>query len=434
MRSVPFWTRYIFAFFKRFRAVIFISTLIGAFMFAFSQIAFSRLFTTSTRIIGVTGRYHVEELPLDLLEGVGEGLTALDEKGRAVPALAKSWETDDGKTWTFILAEDKVWQDGTAVTSDTVQYSFEDMEVERPDSHTIVFKLESEFAPFPIVVSRPTFKQGLLGTGSVKITDIKLAGTFVGQITRLHTKTGEKEIIRLYPTEEQLKIAFQMGHIDQMSGLFDAQEFSGWPTVTISEELSRDRYVGIFFNNEAQVFSGNKQIRQALSYAINKTSLGERAVGPIAPTSWAFNPQVKDYAYDVDRALELLEEAPSINLATTPALLPVAERVADYWREIGVEVTVQVSTAVPSDYQAFLAVYETPEDPDQYSTWHGSQIGTNNIARFSNDRINKLLEDGRLEINEEARRKIYLDFQRFLLEEAPAVFLYHPISYTVSRK
>ncbi len=34
----------------------------------------------------------------------------------------------------------------------------------------------------------------------------------------------------------------------------------------------------------------------------------------------------------------------------------------------------------------------------------------------------------------EEREKIYLDFQRFLVEDAPAAFLFHPTFYTISRK
>jgi len=32
------------------------------------------------------------------------------------------------------------------------------------------------------------------------------------------------------------------------------------------------------------------------------------------------------------------------------------------------------------------------------------------------------------------RKKFYLDFQRFLIEDSPAAFLYHPVSYTIVRK
>ncbi|MGB9637438.1 MAG: peptide-binding protein, partial [Microgenomates group bacterium] len=68
---------------------------------------------------------------------------------------------------------------------------------------------------------------------------------------------------------------------------------------------------------------------------------------------------------------------------------------------------------------------------DQYSFWHSTQ--SNNLSGFKNFRIDKLLEDGRKTLAEEERKNIYFDFQRFLVEESPVVFLIHPTVYCVSR-
>jgi peptide/nickel transport system substrate-binding protein len=119
--------------------------------------------------------------------------------------------------------------------------------------------------------------------------------------------------------------------------------------------------------------------------------------------------------------------------STIPSLLPTAERIAQAWKAIGVPVNVTVSSTRPETFDAFLVYYDAPYDPDQYLLWHSTQKETN-ISHFSNPRIDNLLEEGRLEMNQDARKKIYLDFQRFLLEEAPAIFLYHPLTYTVSRQ
>ena len=123
----------------------------------------------------------------------------------------------------------------------------------------------------------------------------------------------------------------------------------------------------------------------------------------------------------------------SINLTTTPLLLGKAEIITKNWEDVGVKVNVQVVTQIPSDYQAFLAIFDIPDDPDQYSMWHSTQTATN-LTHYLNPRIDKLLEDGRSEIGIEDRKKIYLDFQRFLVEDSPAAFLYYPTTYTIGRK
>ena len=72
-----------------------------------------------------------------------------------------------------------------------------------------------------------------------------------------------------------------------------------------------------------------------------------------------------------------------------------------------------------------------PNDPDQYALWHEDQA--NSITLLSDKRIDKLLEDGRQTINQDDRKQIYDDFQKYLSDRVPAVFLYFPYEYTISR-
>lgn len=61
-----------------------------------------------------------------------------------------------------------------------------------------------------------------------------------------------------------------------------------------------------------------------------------------------------------------------------------------------------------------------PKDPDQYILWHSDQV--NNIVRYKNLRIDKLLEDGRSVTNINERKEIYSDFQKYLMDDLPASF------------
>jgi len=436
--KLRYWIRLSGAFLVRFKGIIFVGIIVGLFLFAGIRFFSPFVLGNSTEYIGISGRYHTEGLPQEVLRYMGEGLTLLTPKGEIEPALAESWEeSEDGKVWTFKLQEGNRWHDGTEVTSDTIQYSFEDAEIERPDKHTIRFRLNSPFAPFPSVVAKPTFKKGLLGTGEWKVQALALASSYIEQLVLINP-LEERKIIRFYPSEESTKLAFQLGRVDKIVDILDPAPFEAWNNVAVEKISNSNRFVAIFFNNSADPFKGTdaKPLRQALSYAIRKTDFeGSRALGPVSPDSWAYNPQVKSYEYNVERAKELMENVKDleINLTTTPALLKVADKVSKDWSEIGVKTNVQVVSVVPTEYQAFLAIYDVPVDPDQYSIWHTTQ-GETNIANYSNPRIDKLLEDGRLQLDREERKKIYLDFQRFLLEDAPAVFLYHPVSYTISRK
>lgn len=441
MRTLRYWTHFTLLFLKRFKAILFFGVIVGLFVFIFLLFYMPKFFETDSRTIGVTGRYHVDELPNFVLEDIGDGLTTLSDDGTPEPSLASSWSiSDDGKTWTFVLKDNLTWQDGKDLKSQDITYSFEDVTISYPDEKKIEFKLESPFSPFPTILSKPVFKKGLLGTGNWSVHKISLTSNFVQEIL-LVDKEGERKKIKFYPTQERTKLAYKLGKIDEIVELIDPAPFNEWNTSEVKSTINKSRLVVVFFNNEDPTFKDNKRLRQALSYAIDKNSLGpERALGPISPSSWGYNPQIKGYDYSPERAKELLKELPEetlasidIKLTTTPTLLPVAEKIEKYWEDIGINTTVMVLSDVPSDFQAFLAMYDIPKDPDQYSTWHSTQTVTN-ISRYNNPRIDKLLEDGRLEQDTTKRKKIYLDFQRFLLEDAPAIFLYHPYSFSVTRK
>ncbi len=49
-------------------------------------------------------------------------------------------------------------------------------------------------------------------------------------------------------------------------------------------------------------------------------------------------------------------------------------------------------------------------------------------------KVDKILEDARRITDLDARRENYLDFQKFLLEDCPAIFLSYPQFFNIERK
>jgi peptide/nickel transport system substrate-binding protein len=441
MLNLRYLLRLITAVFVRFKALILISIGLGVLIFFGIRVLLPFIAGPPAQKIGIPGRFTPVTLPQSILRQVGNGLTRLDSSGNVEPDLATSWETpDSGKTWIFTIKDGVNWQDGKKVTSQTINYQFSDVTVERPDSNTLIFKLQDAYSAFPAVVSRPTFKSGLLGTGEWEVKKMVLAGSYIDQLT-VQRKTGEKIIYKFYPTEERAVLGFQLGAIDVLTDIINPSPLNSWRKVKSITTVNTGEYAAVFFNTQDSVLS-DKNIRQALSYGINKDELSEdRAISPISVDSWAYNSQVKPYNYDKEKAKTIIDDYKesakldelSINLTTSALLLPQAEKISRDWQEIGVKVNLQVTSNIPTDYQALLAIFDAPDDPDQYTIWHSTQSATN-ITKYQNPRIDKLLEDGRSEINTEDRKKIYLDFQRFLVEDSPAIFLYYPSTYTISRR
>jgi peptide/nickel transport system substrate-binding protein len=439
MRAFRYYLRLTFAFINRFKGLILLSTIAGIVIFVLSSIIIPKILQNKKETIGITGRYQINTLPDFITTLIGAGLTKVDESGIAQPDLASSWETPDkGKTWIFHLKDNIFWHDNKPLISSDLTYNFNDVEVNYPDDSTIVFNLDAAYIPFPVIVSRPVFKKGLLGTGDWRADRISLVGDNVQKIVL--KKGREKKIFIFYPTEEQQKFAYKLGEISEIINLSNSSPFDQWPNSKIIEHVNENQSVVIFFNTQDSVLS-EKNIRQALNYAIDKDKLGtSRSISPLAPSSFAFNPQVKAYNYDPQKAKQIIDDLSSearqnlkIKLVSSPTLLRVAEKIADYWRYIGVDTQVLVTSIIPSDYQAYLTIFDIPADPDQYSLWHSTESETN-ITNYTNPRIDKLLEDGRIEMDIEERKETYLDFQRFLVEDSPAIFLYHPIWYDIARK
>lgn len=441
MYKLRYYIRFIKAFLGRFKTLIFISALIGVASFVLLQYVLPQVVSVKTQKIGVTGRFSPDALPPFILDQVSMGLTKISENGEPEPALAKSWEyRDDGKTWVFTLNTDLKWHDGERLTTKSLNYEFSDVEMTKLDDEKIQFTLKDPFAPFPSAVSKPVFKQGtsLVGIGPWKVQKIELASGVV-QTLILEDSQRNRKIYKFYPTVDQTKLAFKLGKVDILENMLDPTPFETWENTTVTTHVQDSQVVVIFFNTKDPLL-GDKSIRQALAYAIDKSLFEQRAYGPISPNSWAYNPQVKPYDYDQERAKELLDDVPdelkksaTINLISTPVLLSVAERVKDEWNAAGINTNVQVSSIVPQEFQAYITILDIPSDPDQYSLWHSTQT-VSNISQFEAPRIDKLLEDGRSTLTKSDRKKIYLDFQRFLMEDIPAVFLYHPTYYQIVRK
>ena len=60
-----------------------------------------------------------------LFANLNEGLVRLDDKGKAIPAMAKEWNVSpDGLTYTFTLRDDAKWANGDPVTAHDFEYSW----------------------------------------------------------------------------------------------------------------------------------------------------------------------------------------------------------------------------------------------------------------------------------------------------------------------
>jgi len=389
--------------------------------------------------IGLVGRYQTTNLPTEITSLISYGLTIPLPDGSVEPGLAESWTVEEnGKVYIFTLKENLTWHDGSQVKAKDINYNFSDVNMTILDDRKIKFELKEAFSPFPIVVSRPIFKKKLVGLGDYKASSIQQQGQIIQKLTLKPASEQKKPHLsfRFYPNEEAARTGFKLGEVQELQDLSSPGDLENWVKAKVESTVKHDRYTAIFFNSQTEKFA-DKPVRQALAYAIEKV-WEPRALSSYNPNSWAYNDGVKTYEYDLANAKSLLGQngessaIDKITLSTVPSLLPIAEKVKLAWSQLDVETEIKIIHSPTEDFEAILVSQQIPKDPDQYVLWHSTQ--SNNLSRYKSPKLDKLLEDGRKEFDQDIREAIYLDFQRFLVEESPAVFLFHPTVYSVSRK
>jgi len=390
--------------------------------------------------IGIVGTFTPLSLPTFILDDISGGLVSLEADGSPKPALAGDWiATNSGKTFIFTIREGYIWHTGKQVTSHDINYNIRGVTFIPTENNTLTAYLQYPYSPFPTLVSKPIFLPGLTGFGEYAVDGIRLDGDTVTELNlypRSNTAKNPKTYT-FYRTEAQAILAFKMGVIDEIAELSSLSGLSEYSNIDIQKTTRYDRIVTLFFNTKNS-FLSDKSIRQGLAYAIPEIPY-KREYSPISSTSWAYYDAVERYMYEPELAQTMLNQgdessaSAALTLSTFSQYLDVAQSIAQSWTTLGIPTSVRVVNTIPPDYQILLSAQDVPPDPDQYLFWHSSQERTN-VSNYANVRIDKLLEDGRQELDKDKRKEIYADFQRYLVDDAPAIFLYYPVIYTVKRK
>jgi peptide/nickel transport system substrate-binding protein len=278
---------------------------------------------------------------------------------------------------------------------------------------------------------------------------------------------------RFFPDYAGALAALEKGEVDAFANIDpqDVARLKSNEKLAVYSAPDFLRYTVLFMNNTSPIFR-DKSIRQAVAYAINRDRLiqtvldgqGAPGKGPISPGSWAFDAKAKSYEYDPKKAESLLDSAgwqdgnadgirekdgqPLTFVILTNdnrRRVKVGELIADDLRKVGFKSEIQVLgwTDLLREYMAtrtFQGViaeqWLMTADPDIYTLWHSSQAGNGgfNFSGLVNEKMDKLLEDGRRTMDRSARTQIYGEFQQLWEDESPALILYYPqFNWGVSR-
>ncbi len=126
----------------------------------------------------------------------------------------------------------------------------------------------------------------------------------------------------------------------------------------------------------------------------------------------------------------------SISTGNAPELVKTAELIQQDLAAVGIKVEIKSfetgnlnqNVIRPRKYDALLFGQVINRNLDLYAFWHSSQKTDPglNIALYSNSKVDKILEDAFVSLNEDARVKKYIQFETEIKKDMPAVFLYSP--------
>ncbi len=272
-------------------------------------------------------------------------------------------------------------------------------------------------------------------------------------------------IYRLYSNNEALEAAFRNGILDAIGSVDEfsisfSKEYSGFNEYSF---ILNSRLRMIFFNTRKERLE-NKDVRIALNYITNKQLLmekanisGEIAYGPIPSTSWAYSEKdIFKYEYQPEKALEIFNKlgyTKSENdgyfqtgdkkiLSFTLSYLDnslnnrIASALKLLWKDEGVVLNLEPLSytqltqeiLATRDFELLMYEVETTIDPDQYNLWHS--LKTNypdlNLSGYTYERVDILLEEARQSQRIEKRKSNYALFQKYITQDTPVIFLYHP--------
>ena len=424
------------------------------------------------------------ETQKDISHLVFRGLTKVGKAGQLLPDLAESFKQTSDTEYVFNLRKDVYWQDNVKFTSDDVLYTiklaqnpnfsspvsnnFKDVTVEKIDDYKVKFKLKEAFAPFPyattigiIPAHIPLKRYQPIGTGSFRVKSISK-----DQLILTNDKINLK--FKFYKTISDAKVALKLGEVHALGGLSpqEVESIKNFGGYNFYESIMPYQQAVVFFNTRSDPLKV-REVRQALSFAINKEEIRKAVGGSKSiisenelPSNSPINEKKERYPFSLDKAKDSLSKAKykfennvwkkdgktlSVKILSIddPELNSIVNLLKESWTKLGIKVeisSVAVNTmrdAILPDrnFQVIVNFQDISPDPDQYVLWHTTQIQGSNITGISSPKLDKILEDARKNKDVNFRADHYKLFTILLLDENPATFLYYPAyNWVVSKK
>ena len=413
-----------------------------------------------------------------------DSLVRKDEHFNLEPWVAERWETPDPQTYVFHIRHGIRFHDGRPLTARDVKWTLDSLrngslitpkgstyqlvdQVETPDEFTLRLHLREpnasllwnlSDAAFGIVPygSGPDFNANPIGSGPFRFVRFDVDSEVIlarnddywadrPHIQRIRFAIVPDDMTRALELRKgSADIAINAMPLDTVAALQKDQslEFPQAPGTILAY---------LAFNLTDPILK-DVRVRQAIAYAIDRQAMlhylfhdtGRLADSVLPPEHWAYNGHVAHYPHDPQRANALLQAAGyvrgpdgvrlhlTMKISTQESTRLLATVLQQQLRDAGIALELRsyefntfMSDVVKGAFQMYsLRLIGGNEDPDVFEGFFDSQSfppRRYNRERYSNPRVDQLIDEGRRTIDQDKRRRIYGEIQQILAADLPFI-------------
>ncbi len=425
--------------------------------------------------------YAVNTSPLQAAWGsVMEPLIDADYEKRGYRGvLAESWQMK-GTKLQFNLRKGVRFHDGTPFTSKDVIASFKRIltdksslqapnlqnvgEMDAPNDHTVIITLKKADAnALEDINSRVIMKQATaekmgeadnrpIGTGPFRFTSWERSGQFVVRRNESYWGPPPKidEVIYKAIQEDAARIAaLEAGQADIISNIppHEVARLKSNPRLRI-QQVQGLRPIFLVLSPAYKPLD-NVKVRRAITHAIDRDRIIKHILegnayplsGLLSPQVFGYEPSAKAFAYDPEKAKQLLTEAGfpngfEIDYFSPTGRYPKDREVAQVIVEQLSKVGIKANLKTP-EWSIFNTDYKNgkyPDLPDRPRQPHRCRHALSAVFQnrhdpanlgYSNTKLDEILEAQQLTFDVKKREKLLWEAHKIILDDAPAVPLWN---------
>ncbi|MEW6441043.1 MAG: ABC transporter substrate-binding protein [bacterium] len=426
------------------------------------------------------------------------GLFAKDGSGEVTPDLVERWTMPDPVTYEFRIREGVRFAGGRPLGPEDVLYTFRSLldpslgsplrgayrnvlAVDCPDPRSVRFRLNGPNASFLVSLDVGIVPGGGGAEGAAAAAPSVPAGAGpfrllswnLGYEVRLGVNPDysgkparlQELRFRIIPDNTVRILELRKGTVHLVQNDFQPEvlpmlEREGCFRILKGPGTTYS-YLG--FNLKDPVLRC-REVRHAIAHAIDRRAIIDHllgglavpATGVLSPMHWAYEPGVKQYAYDPERAKALLEAAgfpdpdgdgPATRFSLTCKTSQndlrrrIVEAIQGQLAAVGIEIKIRsyewgtfFSDIRKQNFQLYTLSWVGVSDPEIYSYLFSSESvppeGANR-GYYENPQVDALLREAGSVSDRSARKELYGRLQKILAEDLPYVSLWYGMNVAV---